>query len=187
VEKFMLEKPVDILLLESDRELATMMDRQLMDSIACTVTHVTSPADAFEEIFATRHTLGIISLDGHGLGLLREMRIENDCPVILLAEEVSVDEAVEAMRLGVVDLFRKPFDLSNLIAVARRVTDRELKRRREQAKQRRMRRVASRIIQDRREVHQRMDLICRDFVQAYRRLAEKVTEAGLVTPRLPEN
>lgn len=183
----MLEKPVEILLFEPDRELAGMIGRQLTDTPGCGITHVVTIAEAFEEIGATRHHLAIISLDGHGLSLLREMRIENDCPVVLLTEAVSVDEAVEAMRLGVIDLFKKPFDLANLIAVARRVTDLELKRRRDQAKQRRMRRVASRIIQDRREVHQRMDLICRDFVQAYRRLAEKVTEAGLVTPRIPEN
>jgi DNA-binding NtrC family response regulator len=175
---------VDILLVEPDRELADLISRHLEDTFECTVHHAVSNTDALHQGLSTKFHLAIISFslpDGNGLALLREMRMDNDCPVIFLADELELDEAIEAMRLGAVDLFRKPFQMTDLAAVARQAAEYEARGRREHAKQRRMRRVASRIIQDRREVQERMDLICRDFVQAYRHLAEKVTEAELLT------
>ena len=183
----MLERLVDILLVEPDRELADLIGRHLQETSECNVHHAVSVTDALHQALHTKFHLAIISFslpDGHGLALLRELRMDNDCPVIFLADELETDEVIEAMRLGVIDLFRKPFQFLDLVAVARQAAEDEAQGRRDDAKQRRMRRVASRIIQNRREVQQRMDLICRDFVQAYRRLAEKVTEAELLT-RLP--
>jgi hypothetical protein len=50
-----------------------------------------------------------------------------------------------------------------------------------QLRHRRLRKLTARIICERRDLRQRIDLICRDFVHAYRRLAQRVTEAELLS------
>ena len=106
--------------------------------------------------------------------MTRRIRVTNDRPVILLADDPTLPEAIEAMRLGVVDLFGKPFDLHEVGEAVVRAADQEHQRQREAVRQRRLRRLASRVVRERRDLRQRMDLMCRDIVQAYRRLARQV-------------
>jgi DNA-binding NtrC family response regulator len=179
----MSQRAVEILVVEGDLELGGMIERQLTSAFFCNVTLTSSIRDALREELTARHDLVLTSAelpDGDGLAFVRELRAGNDCPVVLMAEEISIDQVVEAMRLGVMDLLEKPFDLAQATEMLQQAAEGELKHRREQARYRRLRRVAKRIVRERKDVNHRMDLICRDFVQAYRRLAEKVNAAGLL-------
>ena len=62
----------------------------------------------------------------------------------------------------------------------RAAAQRALVRRHQQRRYRRLRRLSSRIVRERRDLRQRIDLVCRDFVQAYRRLAQRVSESNLL-------
>ncbi|MHC4156863.1 MAG: response regulator, partial [Planctomycetota bacterium] len=119
--------------------------------------------------------------DADGLALIRELRAGNQCPIILLAEDPTVKETVQALRLQVADLLRKPFDLTDLSSAVSDLADKELKRRRDKKRVRRLKRLASRVVSERQDLNRRMDLVCRDFVHAYRRLAQKVTESDELT------
>lgn len=183
------KKPAQILIVEDDRESAQTIDAYLQNATWCHVTHVDSAAEALCEELTTRHHVILISTslpDTNYLTLVRELRVSNQCPVILMAEDPSADEVIEAMRLQVTDILIKPFEPSNLAEVACEAAQRERKHRRMRRGYRKLRRLSSRIVNERQDIQQRMDLICKDFVQAYRRLAQKVAESGLVNSEFTE-
>jgi len=115
--------------------------------------------------------------DGDGLALLRE-HIDHETPVILLDKDLNAGRVLEALRLGAVDVLPRPIDLDRLTEVLRTTVDEQRRARRERTRIARMRKVSNRMMKDRRELRMRIDLICKDIVHAYRRLAEKVVDHG---------
>jgi DNA-binding NtrC family response regulator len=65
-----------------------------------------------------------------GVGVLREMRrLGIDVPVILMTAHGSVENAVEAMKLGAFDYIQKPFNAEEIeIIIERAIRDRNLER-----------------------------------------------------------
>jgi DNA-binding response OmpR family regulator len=180
------ERPLDILLVEPDAELADMIDQNLRAVLWASVTHVKTAGEAVREELTGRHDVVVAEFslpDAAGLEMLRALRDTNPGPFILLDEKPEVDDLMEAIRLGVAEVFRKPFDLAELSAAVDRLGRREQIRRREKTRAARLRRVARRVVDERRDLNQRMDLICRDLVHAYRRLAQKVSDSGALTSR----
>lgn len=112
-----------------------------------------------------------------GLALTRDLRALSNRPVILLADDPTCDDAVEALRIGAVDLFRKPFAVEELMdAVERQVYDHELKQ--QHAKRyHRMRDLVRHVMKERRQLNRRVELICRDLVGAHQRLVHRVVES----------
>ena len=177
------KRPLEVLLVEDDPQLAELVGGFLRDTLRVSVTHVDSAADAVREELTTRHGLILVALPLAGqdsLGLIRALREHNDCPIILFAEAPTVEDAIEAMRLGVCDILNKPFDLDNLASVIKDSVNQHRSRRRDRGRYRRLRKLVAKIICERRDLALRIDLICRDFVQAHRRLAEKVHDSGML-------
>jgi DNA-binding NtrC family response regulator len=185
----MRQRPLQILLAEDDADLAELVERYLSESLQANVTHVDSAAEALGEELTTRHDLLLASMqlpDGEGLELVRRVSENNPCPAILMADGPTVGDAIAAVRLGVVDILTKPFDLEYLASTIRRAVIDHRSRRRERVRHKRLRKLVARIICERRDLAKRMDLICRDFVQAHRRLAEKVVQSGALVGREEE-
>ena len=185
----MTEKPVQVLVVNGDEELAAMVSRCLEDTSWAEVTHVTTASDAICEELTTRHDVVVAAMslpDGDGLSLTRELRVTNHCPVILTTEQPTAEEAVEALRLRITDVLIQPFDIADLIELIRVAAERRLRYRHRQRRYRRLRSLVSRIIRGRRDLRPRMDLICRDLVHAYRNLAQKVAQSGALTHDLKE-
>ncbi|HKP59129.1 MAG TPA: sigma-54 dependent transcriptional regulator [Polyangiales bacterium] len=84
------------------------------------VSSAASAAAAGEMFASERPDVVIIDLilgDGHGLDLLRHMRSEApETKFLVITAQGSVEEAVNAMKLGAYDFVRKPFDLAEVIA-----------------------------------------------------------------------
>lgn len=180
----MAEHPAEILLVEHDGDLSDMLARQLGSALPCRVTTAPDASAAMREELTGGHDLLIISADlpdDENLNLVRELRLTNAAPIIVLAQETRLEDTLTALRAGVLEWFEKPFDLADLTATIRDAVNEQSRRRREHARCRRLRRIATRIIREREDLNERMDLLCRDLVQAYRRLAEKVTQAGILT------
>jgi len=153
------------------------------------VTNAESAADALREELTARHDLLLASTslpDGDGLELVRRFHENNSAPVILMAEDPTAGEAIAAIRLGVADVLTKPFEMDYLSASIRKIIRAHRHRRRERVRHQKLRKLVARIICERRDLAKRIDLICRDFVHAHRRLAEKVAHSGILADRPDE-
>ena len=180
----MQKRPVEILLVENDGDLAEMIEGYLCEALTAGVTTADSAQEALHVELTHKHDLVLSSLslpDGDGLELTRRLRISNRCPVILMAEAPRVEQMVDAIRLGVKDVFVKPFDLAVLADTVSRAIRSERQRRHRQRRYHRLRKLTGRIIRERRDLRERTDLICQDLVHAYRRLAQKVAESSVLT------
>lgn len=171
----------EILLVEHDAALTEMIGEHVETVLRAHVTHVRTAGEAVT--FCTDQAPDVIVSemqlpDADGLSLTRTVRmhLELDSGIILLSGQLTVGRAVEAMRLGVRDLFTKPFDVQRLSHVIEQETLERRDRQRALRRQKRLRRLAGRMIRDRRDLRQRIDLICRDLVTAYQRLAQRVAE-----------
>jgi DNA-binding response OmpR family regulator len=177
-------RPAEILLVENDVELAEMVGRYLGEALPVKVTTVGSAAEALREELTCRHDLVVVSLDlaeGETLEMIRQLRVSNRCPLILTANAPDAGELIEAIHLGVVEVLVKPFALENLSGVVRRAIRGAVRRRRLERRYRRLRRLTGRVLRERRELKERTDLICQDLVHAYRGLAERVAQTGILT------
>jgi len=113
--------------------------------------------------------------DGDGLSILRDDP-QQDTPVIVLDEKLDAARVLDALRLGAIDVLPHPTDMTRLVEVVRSTLDDNRQRQRQESRMQRMRRMSNRMMKDRRELRLRIDLICKDIVHAYRRLAEKVVD-----------
>jgi len=91
---------------------------------------------------------------------------------LIMTGQPTLGRAVEAMRLGAVDLFTKPFDLLRLTTVVKQTLADHRAHRRQGQRLERLERLAKKVIRERKELQQRVDLVCRDLVGSYRDLAE---------------
>ncbi len=169
-------RPANILLVEADDDLAELLADHLERSTRSVVTRVCTASEAAASHMTENHDVALVDMplpDCDDLGLVQELRASGDCEVVLLTGEPTLGCALAAMRLGVRDMFGKPFDLGHLTRSVEQAVDVRRRRDRERLRYDRLRRVSSRIIRERRVLRQRIDLVCRDLVGAYRRLAKK--------------
>jgi DNA-binding NtrC family response regulator len=177
---------IDILVVDDDEEIATMvadyLATSLPDSDLETELNVRKAKNAQEalDLFFARPAdvvLADLSLpDDDGLSMVRKMRDHSEPAVVIITGNATLGSAVESMRLGACDLLSKPFDLRRLAVVVRSAVNGQLTRRREETRRRRLHDLASRIVRERRELRKRVDLVCHDLVGAYRNLAAKFAE-----------
>lgn len=120
-----------------------------------------------------------------GLDLVAQLTALNNRPVILLADALTCDEAVESLRLGVRDVFRKPFRVGDFLDAVNRALQGHALRRQRAGKYRRMRAMVRRAIRERRELARRTELVCRDLVGAHRRLVHRVLNHESTRPTGP--
>jgi DNA-binding NtrC family response regulator len=166
-----------ILVVEADAELADILSDSLRTRLDAIVTCVQRAEECLQTDLHDPHDLVIAEcgLDASdGLELAEHLNILSPRPIILLAERASSAAAIEAMRLGVADLFVKPFPIARLLESVERALEAFDLRTRHALKYRRMRELVRRVIRERRDMSRRMELVCRDLVEAHRRLVQRV-------------
>lgn len=175
------ERKPRILLVEPDPDLLEILVSGFARRLDPQITCVDSADSALEVDLGEPHDLVITELRLRRFGGLRlagqlvsVAGLER--PVVLLADRVSGRRAVEASRLGVRDLFIKPFMLSELLDRAEELLEEYTIHRRFVARYHRMRELVRRVIRERRHLQHRTELICRDLVGAHRRLVHRVLE-----------
>lgn len=112
--------------------------------------------------------------DSDGLELAEHIHILSPRPVILLTDKIKTGESIAALRAGVCDIFTKPFPIENLLDATQRAFERHEINRLHAAKYRRMRELVRHVIRERRDLNRRMELVCKDLVEAQRRLVQRV-------------
>jgi len=175
----MKQRPWKILLVEPDADIVDVLVGTLSQRLNAQITCVADADDALEVDMFTPHDLVLTDLDlpgSSGLTLVGYLTSLSTRPVILLADDPSVETVIEAMRLGVRDIFCKPFSVGDLLDAAERLLRGFEVRRAHQAKYHHMRELVRRVIRERRDLRRRIELLCRDLVGAHRRLVQRVLE-----------
>jgi len=172
-------QPARVLIVEDDRDLATVLADHLAETLRLEITVANTCREAVDIELSRPQDVILADLllpDGDATGLQRQLRGISSASFVLMSGAPTVNRVVEAMRLGAMDFLVKPFDLGQLTASVSDALARHRERSRTQARYQKMRHLAKRILRDRRELRRRVDLVCRDLVQAYRRLARRVVE-----------
>jgi DNA-binding NtrC family response regulator len=166
-----------ILIVADNAEVTALLAKELVCNLEADVT----VADTLEEARALAASDGFDVIiaqeqlpDGDALTLLGEEGPSFDAAVVLVGDDSDAQTVLSALRKGACDIVPQPIDERHLLATVRKAAEARRRRRHAAARSNRLRRISSKLVRDRRELRQRVDLICRDLVSAYRRLAKKV-------------
>ena len=141
------------------------------------VTRAATGNDALDiDCVESHHVVlaGIDLPDMSGFDLAEQILRLRRRPVILIADDPTADEVIRAVRLGVFDLLRIPVDVDHLYKAMDTALRRDAAERARSRREERNRSLIRRVLRDRRNLNQRIDLICRDMVGAHRRLFHRV-------------
>ena len=166
-----------ILLAEDDPRVLELLIEAFVGRFDAHLTCVSSGEDALDVEVVEPHDIVVaeLRLPGiDGLTLAKHLLELGERPVILLAEEPALSHAVEALRLGTADFFTKPFAIDALLDSMEEALKRAETARQFQIKHHRLRQLVRHVLAERRNLNQRVDLICRDLVGAHRRLVQRV-------------
>ena len=181
-------RPHRVMLVEPDGDLLEMLVASFTRRFDAHLTCVAGAGDCLDTDLVDPHDLIITDLrlpDANGLSLAEQLLTFSRRPVILLADGLECEEAIAALRMGLRDVFPKPFPMSELLDAAYRcLTGFDLQKRRA-ARYRRMREMLRQTIRERRDLNRRIELICRDVVEAQRRLVHRVIALERRAPLAP--
>ncbi len=177
----MSERKHKVLLVEPDPDLIEILVSGLSRRFDPRLTCVDNASSAIEADLGDPHDLVISELkleDISGLRLASQLAslVGGERPFLLMANRLTARKAVRALRLGVRDIFTKPFVLSDLLDRAEELLGGYLLHRRHVAKYHRLRSLVRHVIRERRDLNRRTELICKDLVGAHRRLVHRVLE-----------
>jgi len=180
----MTERAQKILLVEPDPELLEMLVGTLSLRLDAHITCTANAEGCLDVEMLDPHDLVIAEMEladcrqavagSGGLWLAGQLVALNSRPIILLADDPTCDQAIEALRLGVRELLPKPFSMAQLLDATERLLAGFYLRRQHLARYHRMRALVRRVIHERRDLNQRVELICKDLVGAHRRLVHRV-------------
>jgi len=175
----MMHTTARVLIVEDEPDIADMLADHITHNLGAETTVARTASEALKLELGHPHDVVLADVllpDANALDLVRQLRDMSNPQVVLMTGEPNAGRAIEAMRLGVRDMMTKPFDLSHLTTTIRQLLDEQRQQQAKQQRSHRLRALASRIVRERRELRQRLDLLCRDFVHAHQRLAEKVVK-----------
>ena len=117
-----------ILVVDDDQDSCDLL-REIFCAEGWHVDTALTPSQAFDVAEKEKIDLVVsdINLEANqsGLDLLRDLRAQ--CPVILVTGFGTLDSAVEAAREGAWDFISKPFKVQEVVAIARRALEQDLK------------------------------------------------------------
>ena len=121
------------LLIVEDKESLAQMLKETVEAEGLEAEVISSGADAMRRLAEGRRYMAILTdlrLPGaDGIQVLRQARESDpDCPVIVMTAFGTIENAVEAMKLGAYDFVQKPVDVDYLILLLNRCREfRELR------------------------------------------------------------
>jgi DNA-binding NtrC family response regulator len=168
-----------IMLVEPDARVMEMAVECLTRRFGARITCTAGGEDALDIEIVEPHDLVIADIDlpgMDGIALAAHLKELSDRPVILTSGRPTLSQAVESVRLGVSDFLSKPYAMSGLLDSAEKALRLYRATCRQKRRYRQLRQMTKRVLSQRRELNQRIDLICRDLVGAHRRLVCRVLE-----------
>ena len=168
-----------IMLVDEDADLLEMLREYLTqkrtarvdcesDSLAALNSHLDHPCDVV--------VLSTCMVDMHYSKFVDHLTAVGRPRVILMAPRVDAHQILSALRLGVADVLTKPFELDELWQAVEQLVESRRREAYRLRKRRRMRENLRAVRLHNRALQQRVDLLSRDLVGAYRRLARRFAE-----------
>jgi DNA-binding NtrC family response regulator len=185
----MTDAPSKILLVEPDPDVMEVLVAALSRRFDVGITCVADAESCLDADMLELHDVVITETDladSKGVELAEQLTALRSRPIILLAHDPPVSDVIEAMRLGVRDMFIKPFPVAELLDAVERCLRGHQLHVQHGAKYRRMRDLVRQVIHERRDLNRRMNLICRDLVGAQRRLVGRVLKLEELKPSRQE-
>src|SRR5262245_47839346 len=118
--------------------------------------------------------------DGSGVELAKALSKRGGGPAsILLTEKPTLEQAVQAMRSGALDIVSSSVDAGGLAAAMRGALERAKATREREARVERLTRVCKKLNHARHEVTRQVSSLCGDLVNAYQELSGQVLQIGI--------
>ena len=113
------------LLIVEDKESLALMLKETVESEGLEADLASNGSDAMRRLAEGRRYLAVITdlrLPGAGgIDVLKQAKESDpECPVIVMTAYGTIENAVEAMKLGAFDFIQKPLDVDHLILLLRR-------------------------------------------------------------------
>ncbi len=169
--------PPRILVVEDDITISELLEEHLTYSMDAQVRRASDATEAMEldaDKWAELIIVDYLLPDMNGLKLSELLNSDGQRPMIFMTGHPSLDCAIEAMRFGVRDMFVKPFDLDNLTETIHKAIEQHRKHQLRLKRLMRMRQLARGVLHERRALRRKLEFVCKDIVQGYRQLSEKV-------------
>ncbi len=151
----------------------------------CQCVQTETAADARAALRAGSYDLALVGsllTDGSGADLAREMASgDGGMAVIMLADDPTLEQAIEAMRNGVRDLINLRTPAHELLIRARSALDRSRQVRERDVRIKRLRKVCRSLNHARREVTRQVGTLCNDLVEAYHELSDQVSRMSVAS------
>jgi FixJ family two-component response regulator len=167
------------------RMIAAVPESELLDTLIdvasesfdVRVTIAESAAEAIDLDQIRRHDLIVAATslpDMDTLDFIREIQFRHRRPVVLVGGSPDVQLLIGAMRLGVSDVIPSPVATSVLFQAIARAMRGSVESDHRHHREQRLRSLVRRVLSERRELQQRMELVCHDMVGAHKRLFHRV-------------
>jgi DNA-binding NtrC family response regulator len=121
------------LLIVEDKESLALMLRETVEAEGLEADLASDGKDAIRKLAAGQRYFAVLTdlrMPGaDGIAVLRQVKESDpDCPVIVMTGFATIENAVEAMKLGAFDFVQKPVDVDHLLLLLRRCREnRELR------------------------------------------------------------
>jgi len=169
-----------ILVVVKDAVMLEILVEAASQSLRAHVSCAVTGNDALEIDCIDPHHVVLAGLDlpdMTGLHFAEQVLKQRNRPVMLVGADPSAQTLLRAMRVGVSDVLSDPVDPEYLLRRLSSLLNRDADERRRCRREYRQRSLIRRVLQDRRNLNQRIELICRDMVGAHRRLFHRVLTA----------
>jgi DNA-binding response OmpR family regulator len=173
-----------ILLVERNPRIIEMLVESFVRRFEAQITCVATGEDALDVEIFEPHAIALIDtrLEGSdtrpdgidAITLTTRLRELSDRPVIIMDADPTTADVIEAMRAGAADFFVKPFEIEALLTRMTQLMQDHAHRRAMTQRHERTRRLLRKVIRERRQLNERVELICKDLVGAHKRLATRV-------------
>jgi FixJ family two-component response regulator len=167
-----------VLIVEDEPALAELITDVLDRQLGCRVTVVGSIKEARRALAVQPIELMLTDIylpDGDGMALVKALRRHQPLATsIVMTGAPSLSGAVEALRFGAFDFLSKPFNMDALVNGARKALRAQSAIARNDSRFERLREAVKRLNDSRRQVTQKVDLLCNDLVAAYGDVARQL-------------
>jgi DNA-binding response OmpR family regulator len=173
----MRDRPHKIMLIESDPDTVEVLVSSMTRRFDAQITIAADARSGVDAEMIEPHDLVVVDLDSRDdLQTAAHLCALAPRPVILLADRPKYHDAVTALRLGVHDFFKKPFPVEQFLDSAQTALREFDLARGHLGRYRRMRELVRHVIRERRDLSRRVEVICKDLVQAQRNLLHRVAK-----------